>query len=146
MTLTPNLRGALWMLASAVGFTAMTTLIKFLGPGYPAALQTFALPGGKVEEAQRQRAGTVADPHQQHRPSSALDVGVQHLALHHRLITGAQRPEGHDPGPILIADGEMKQQVLDGFDTKTLQPLRQARPDALEAGDQHRKAGRGIGR
>lgn len=39
MTLTPNLRGALWMLASAVGFTAMTTLIKFLGPGYPAALQ-----------------------------------------------------------------------------------------------------------
>jgi drug/metabolite transporter (DMT)-like permease len=41
VTLTPNLRGALWMLASAVGFTVMTTLIKFLGPGYPAALQTF---------------------------------------------------------------------------------------------------------
>jgi drug/metabolite transporter (DMT)-like permease len=41
VTLTPNLRGALWMLASAVGFTAMTTLIKFLGPDYPAALQTF---------------------------------------------------------------------------------------------------------
>jgi drug/metabolite transporter (DMT)-like permease len=39
--LTPNLRGALWMLASAVGFTVMTTLIKYLGPGYPAALQTF---------------------------------------------------------------------------------------------------------
>ncbi|MFN3521498.1 MAG: DMT family transporter [Phenylobacterium sp.] len=29
------------MLASAVGFTAMTTLIKFLGDDYPAALQTF---------------------------------------------------------------------------------------------------------
>ena len=41
MSLTPNLRGALWMLASAIGFTVMTTLIKFLGPGYPAALQTF---------------------------------------------------------------------------------------------------------
>jgi drug/metabolite transporter (DMT)-like permease len=39
--LTPNLRGALWMLASAVLFTAMTTLIKYLGAGYPAALQTF---------------------------------------------------------------------------------------------------------
>lgn len=39
--LTPNLRGALWMLASALGFTAMTTLIKFLGDDYPAALQTF---------------------------------------------------------------------------------------------------------
>jgi drug/metabolite transporter (DMT)-like permease len=39
--LTPNVRGALWMLASALGFTAMTTLIKFLGEDYPAALQTF---------------------------------------------------------------------------------------------------------
>ena len=29
------------MLASAVGFTVMTTLIKFLGDDYPAALQTF---------------------------------------------------------------------------------------------------------
>ena len=39
--LTPNVEGALWMLGSAVTFTAMTTLIKFLGAGYPAALQTF---------------------------------------------------------------------------------------------------------
>lgn len=39
--LTPNLQGALWMLASALGFTVMTTLIKFLGEDYPAALQTF---------------------------------------------------------------------------------------------------------
>lgn len=36
-----NLQGALWMIASALGFTAMTTLIKFLGDDYPAALQTF---------------------------------------------------------------------------------------------------------
>jgi drug/metabolite transporter (DMT)-like permease len=39
--LTPNLKGAAWMLASAVCFTAMTTLIKTLGADYPAALQTF---------------------------------------------------------------------------------------------------------
>jgi drug/metabolite transporter (DMT)-like permease len=36
-----NLKGAAWMLASAVTFAAMTTLIKFLGADYPAALQTF---------------------------------------------------------------------------------------------------------
>jgi drug/metabolite transporter (DMT)-like permease len=36
-----NLRGALWMLASALSFTAMTTLIKFLGKDYPAPLQAF---------------------------------------------------------------------------------------------------------
>ena len=40
-TLAPNVRGALWMLGSALGFTVMTTLIKFLGEDYPAALQTF---------------------------------------------------------------------------------------------------------
>lgn len=36
-----NTRGALWMLASAVTFTIMTTLIKFLGDDYPAPLQAF---------------------------------------------------------------------------------------------------------
>jgi drug/metabolite transporter (DMT)-like permease len=39
--LAPNVRGALWMLAATLSFTAMTTLIKFLGDDYPAALQTF---------------------------------------------------------------------------------------------------------
>jgi drug/metabolite transporter (DMT)-like permease len=36
-----NSRGALWMLASAITFTVMTMLIKFLGEDYSAALQTF---------------------------------------------------------------------------------------------------------
>jgi drug/metabolite transporter (DMT)-like permease len=39
--LAPNVQGALWMLCSAVTFTIMTSLIKFLGDDYPAALQTF---------------------------------------------------------------------------------------------------------
>jgi drug/metabolite transporter (DMT)-like permease len=36
-----NARGALWMLASAITFTVMTMLIKFLGEDYSPALQTF---------------------------------------------------------------------------------------------------------
>jgi drug/metabolite transporter (DMT)-like permease len=36
-----NIRGAMWMLASAITFTLMTTLIKYLGEDYPASLQTF---------------------------------------------------------------------------------------------------------
>jgi drug/metabolite transporter (DMT)-like permease len=36
-----NIRGAMWMLLSAVAFTLMTTLIKYLGEDYPASLQTF---------------------------------------------------------------------------------------------------------
>lgn len=39
--LSGNVRGALWMLASAVTFTLMTSLVKFLGEDYSPALQTF---------------------------------------------------------------------------------------------------------
>jgi drug/metabolite transporter (DMT)-like permease len=39
--LSPNVRGALWMTASALAFTVMTTLIKYLGAGYSPGLQTF---------------------------------------------------------------------------------------------------------
>ncbi len=39
--LSGNVRGALWMLASAVTFTLMTSLIKYLGEDYSAGLQTF---------------------------------------------------------------------------------------------------------
>lgn len=39
--LAPNIRGALWMVASALTFTVMATLIKFLGADYPPALQAF---------------------------------------------------------------------------------------------------------
>ena len=39
--LTPNVRGAIWMVGSALAFSVMTTLIKYLGGDYPSALQTF---------------------------------------------------------------------------------------------------------
>ncbi len=39
--LTPNVRGALWMLGSALAFVIMTTLVKYLGNDYSASLQTF---------------------------------------------------------------------------------------------------------
>lgn len=39
--LSRNVRGALWMLGSALAFTLMTTLVKYLGDGYTPALQTF---------------------------------------------------------------------------------------------------------
>jgi len=39
--LAPNVQGALWMLASAVSFTMMASLVKLLGADYPASLQAF---------------------------------------------------------------------------------------------------------
>lgn len=39
--MTPNLLGALWVLAAAVTFTLMTTLVKYLGGEYSATLQAF---------------------------------------------------------------------------------------------------------
>jgi drug/metabolite transporter (DMT)-like permease len=37
----PNVIGAGWMFLAALAFTLMTTLVKYLGADYPAALQTF---------------------------------------------------------------------------------------------------------
>lgn len=45
----PNVVGAWWMFLSAITFTLMTTLVKFLGNDYPATVQTFY----------RQLAGTI---------------------------------------------------------------------------------------
>ena len=39
--LAPNVRGALWMLASGVAWTGMASLVKYLGHAYPAPLETF---------------------------------------------------------------------------------------------------------
>ncbi|MDX3898968.1 MAG: DMT family transporter [Sphingobium sp.] len=36
----PNVVGGLWIIASAIAFTAMMTLVKFLGNDYPAAVQS----------------------------------------------------------------------------------------------------------
>lgn len=35
----PNIRGALWIVAAALAYTASVTLVKFLGEDYPATLQ-----------------------------------------------------------------------------------------------------------
>jgi drug/metabolite transporter (DMT)-like permease len=40
-SLSPNTRGALWMVASAASFSVMTSLVKYLGDDYPAPLQIF---------------------------------------------------------------------------------------------------------
>jgi drug/metabolite transporter (DMT)-like permease len=39
--MTANLRGALWMIASALTFTLVTSLVKFLGTDYSASIQAF---------------------------------------------------------------------------------------------------------
>jgi len=39
--LAPNVQGAFWMLLAAFAFVAMNSLVKYLGPGYPAPLQNF---------------------------------------------------------------------------------------------------------
>ena len=104
-----------------------------------ATLQSLVLLGGKMEEAQRQAAGAVTDADQQHSASAALHLAVQHLAVHHHLVTGTQRADGHDLGTVLITGREVKQQILDGLDTQLLQAQRQTRAHALEIGNRRRQ-------
>lgn len=46
--LSGNARGALWMLASALMFTLMATLVKYLGANYPATVQAFFRGAGSL--------------------------------------------------------------------------------------------------
>ncbi|MEZ6022382.1 MAG: DMT family transporter [Hyphomonadaceae bacterium] len=77
--LSANARGALWMLASALTFTLMTSLIKYLGDGYSPALQTFY----------RQAAGLVVlAPIILRNPKSALHATRWGILLY-RAFAGA---------------------------------------------------------
>ena len=108
-----------------------------------ATLQPLVLLGGKMEETQREAAGAIADADQQHGSPAALHLAVQHLAVHHHLVTGTQRADRHDLGTVLITGREMKQQILDGLDTQLVQAQCQTRAHALEIGNRRRQGAGG---
>ena len=102
----------------------------------PAAAQHVGLlRSTEMEEPQRDAAGAVGQPHQQRAAAAEPDVGQLHLALDHRLIASTKTADRNDTGTVLVADWQMKQQVLDTVDTELVQALGTLRADALQRGD-----------
>ncbi len=103
---------------------------------HPAAgLELLLLGRREVEEAQAEDAAAVLEAHQQAAPPAAHHLGGHHLALHHRLVAGAQGADGGDAGAVLVAQGEVEEQVGDGGDAQPGQLRRQRLADALERVD-----------
>jgi hypothetical protein len=90
----------------------------------------------EVEKAQHQSAtGVVGDPDLQRPTPAKGDLCIGDDAIHQRLIADPQLTEGAQPGAVLIAAGQVEQQVLNGLDAQAPQSLEHARADALESFD-----------
>ena len=88
-----------------------------------AARQPQLLLSREVEEPQRQRSRAVADSAQQLAPAAKRDLREQDLTLDRRALPGAQFPQWHDAGAILIAQGQQEQQILRGLHAECAEPL-----------------------
>ena len=90
-----------------------------------AARQAFALGVRKIKESQRQRPGSIGQPHQQRTAAPEYDLGQQHLAFDHGAHAGLQCADRHHAGSVLVAQRQHEQDVLRLLDTEARELRRQ---------------------
>ncbi|MCY1213965.1 hypothetical protein D9M69_227340 [compost metagenome] len=100
-----------------------------------AALEAFLLRLAEVEEAQGERSAAVLQAHQQAAAAAHDDIGAGDNAFHHRVLAGAQLTDGGDAGAVLIAGGQVEEDVLQVFQAHLGELFRQGGAHALEYGD-----------
>ena len=111
---------------------AGANLAKHPQPG--AGGHRFLLRGAEMEEAQRDQAGAVGDNHHQHGAARRYDGCVLDRAFHLRGGAGVQPANGVNPGAVLVAQGQVEQQVLDTVDAAVFQLGGNRRAHALQSG------------
>ncbi len=99
----------------------------------PALTQAVLLGGGEVEEAKGQGAGAVTDAADQHTTAPHHQLSVLDFALDGAVQPGRQIADGPHLGTILIAKGEVEQQILYRGQPQSLEFLLHLAADALEA-------------
>ena len=95
--------------------------------------QAVFLGSGEIEEAQGQAAGAVADTAHQHAAAPHHQLGVLDLALDGTVQAGRQIADGPHLGAVLVAQGEVEQQVLYRGQPQPLEFLQHLAADTLEA-------------
>ncbi len=95
--------------------------------------QAVFLGSGEIEEAQGQAAGAVADTAHQHAAAPHHQLGVLDLALDGTVQAGRQIADGPHLGAVLVAQGEMEQQILHRGQPQPLELFLHLAADALEA-------------
>ncbi len=89
----------------------------------------------EMKETQVKRAATVGQPADQ-RPSTAEGhLGGFNLPLYEGFLVLAQGAYGRESGAVLVAQGQVKQQVPDAADLHFFEGFREFRPNAAQSGD-----------
>ena len=99
----------------------------------PALGQAVLLGGGEIEETQGQAAGAVADAAHQHAAAPHDQLGILDFALDGAVQPGRQIADGPHLGAVLVAQGEVEQQILYRCQPQPLELLQHLAADALEA-------------
>ena len=97
-----------------------------------AAREPLLLRSRKMKETQRQEARAVGDAAEQRATSPEGNLRELHLALDDGALTVAQRTDRHDARAVLVAQRQVKQQVLDGREPDALERRRERRTDAAQ--------------
>ena len=92
-----------------------------VAPELSAPRKLLLLGGAEVKEPQGHMAGSVRHDDDQHRTATAHDRGMLDLPLNLRPRPRVEPADGMDPGPVLVAQGQVEQQVLDGMDAELVQ-------------------------
>ncbi len=100
-----------------------------------AARQSLLLRAGEVKEAQRQRAGAIADPAQQLAAAAKRDFAELHLAFDDRALADSQRADRHDARAVFVAQRQQEQQILHCRDAELRQLLGERLADAAQRRD-----------
>lgn len=79
-----------------------------------ATREAFLLRTRKVEKAQGEKSRSVGDATQHLTAPSVDDFRQLHFAFDHRAMTGEQRADGLNAGPIFVSSGQDEEQILDG--------------------------------
>ena len=90
-------------------------------PHAGAAGKLLNLCHGKVEEAQRYNAASVAQADQKTAPAPLDDVRRRDLTFDDRFLPRPQRCNSHNARPVLIAQRKMKQEVHDALNAQTFE-------------------------
>ena len=93
------------------------------------ACQALLLREREIEEAQREKAGAIADARNQLTAFAVGDLGEIHLAFDRGARTGGERAEGRNLGAILVAQRQDKEQILHLRDAEARQTLGERRAD-----------------
>ena len=94
--------------------------------------QRLALARREVEEPCRERAAPVADARRQRTPPAVCELRLEHLPGDQTLLARREFVEGHGARAVLVAKGQVQDQIADGGEAEAGELFRTPGADARQ--------------